>query len=77
MERVKKKGLGEQMAEWSMTIEDHFLEAFGGWKKDILSIERNSPDEIVVKLTKGRKYLFGRNDEGLYLRTISQKEPVS
>lgn len=52
---------------------DLFAEWFPGWVKDIESVEDAGPDTIKVTLGIGKQYLFGREDEHIFLKTVKEE----
>lgn len=57
------------------TLEDMFLDMFGGWRDRIEKMEKVNTDEIRVLLKDGHQYRFGvKPNRDVYLQTIySQK----
>ena len=57
------------------TLEDMFLDMFGGWKDRIETIEQTKADEIKVLLKDGHQYRFGvKPNRDVYLQTISSQK---
>lgn len=56
-------------------LEELFKEYFPGLEKDILSVESQGTDAILVRLAQNRTVLFGREKDGIFLRTVSQEKP--
>lgn len=57
------------------TLEDMFLDMFGGWRNRIEKIEKVNADELFVKLMDGHQYRFGvKPNRDVYLQMITSQK---